>query len=407
MLCIADDPGVRVRALAVEVVITERTAPPIHREAVPQRHRDSGSCRRGAPIGSTSRTPVLPDIVRRVRSAVATARAEDVFLYSAALAFYGLISVAPLVVVALWVTSLLVGPTQIDQAAAELARFSPQALGADRALERVADLGTRLGLVAVVAAVWPATAYGSALVRVLDRLAGNRDATGLRRRGAALLLVCLAPVLMLASLVASYAGATALGDTPGELAVGLTAALVYGFGATVVTVGAIYRVFPAPRSTGARRSTARSSQRPAFRCCPSRTWLTCGSAPTSSAGTHPMLWRRLCCSACGSSPPTRRCSSAIEPPAGSTLPPERRGSRFAVRGLLQNEDMVSTRDKSCRDDHRTAARLTDVRPTARPTIQPALWLTRTVARPMMPPVASTRMEPRSSWCDAPTGGIIP
>jgi membrane protein len=183
-------------------------------------------------------------MIRRASRAVATARADDLFLYSAALAFYGLISVAPLVVVALWVTSLVVGPTQIDQAAAELARFSPQALGADRALERVADLGTRLGLVAVVAAVWPATAYGSALVRVLDRLAGDRDATGLRRRGAALLLVCLAPVLMLASLVATYAGATALGDTPGELAVGLAAALVYGFGATLVTVGVIYRVFP-------------------------------------------------------------------------------------------------------------------------------------------------------------------
>ena len=199
---------------------------------------------RGARIISTSRAPALPDMIRRARRAVATARADDLFLYSAALAFYGLISVAPLVVVALWVTSLLVGPTQIDQAAAELARFSPQALGADRALERVADLGTRLGLVAVVAAVWPATAYGSALVRVLDRLAGDRDATGLRRRGAALLLVCLAPVLMLASLVASYAGATALGDTPVELVVGLAAALVYGFGATLVTVGVIYRIFP-------------------------------------------------------------------------------------------------------------------------------------------------------------------
>ena len=35
---------------------------------------------------------------------------------------------APLVVVALWVTSLLVGPTQIDDAAAELARFSPEVL---------------------------------------------------------------------------------------------------------------------------------------------------------------------------------------------------------------------------------------------------------------------------------------
>jgi membrane protein len=183
-------------------------------------------------------------MIRRARRAVATARAEDLFLYSAALAFYGLISVAPLVVVALWITSLVVGPTRIDQAAAELARLSPQALGADRALERVADVGTRLGLVAVVAAVWPATAYGSALVRVLDRLAGDRDATGVRRRGAALLLVCFAPVLVLASLVASYAGASALGDTPVELFVGLAAALVYGFGATLVTVGFIYKVFP-------------------------------------------------------------------------------------------------------------------------------------------------------------------
>ena len=175
---------------------------------------------------------------------MAIARAEDVFLYSAALAFYGLISVAPLVVVGLWVTSLVVGPTQIHDAAAELARFSPEDLGADRALERVADLGTRLGLVAVIAAVWPATAYGSALVRVLDRLTGDPDATRLQRRGAALLLVCLAPVLVLASLVASYAGATTLGNTPVEIAVGLTVALVYGFGATFVTVGFIYRVLP-------------------------------------------------------------------------------------------------------------------------------------------------------------------
>jgi membrane protein len=199
---------------------------------------------RGARIVSNPRAPALPDTIRRVRRAVASARAEDLFLYSAALAFYGLISVAPLVVVALWVTSLVVGPTQIDDAAAELARFGPEALGADRALERVADLGTRLGLVAVVAAVWPATAYGSALVRVLDRLAGDRAATGLRRRGAALLLVCLAPVLVLASLVASYAGATTFGDTPVEIVVGLTIALVYGFGATFVTVGFIYRVLP-------------------------------------------------------------------------------------------------------------------------------------------------------------------
>jgi membrane protein len=183
-------------------------------------------------------------LVRRARRAVAAARADDLFLYSAALAFYGLISVAPLVVVALWVTSLLVGSAQVDQAAAELARFSPEALGADRALERVADLGTRLGLVAVVAALWPATAYGSALVGVLDRLAGDREPTGLRRRGVALLLVCFAPVLVLASLVASYAGATVLGDSPLEVVGGFAVGLVFGFTATLVTVGFIYRVLP-------------------------------------------------------------------------------------------------------------------------------------------------------------------
>lgn len=185
-----------------------------------------------------------PGLIRRARHAVRAAQADDMFLYAAALAFYGLISLAPLVVVALWVTSLLVGPTQVHHVADDLARLAPPALGVDGALERVADLGTTVGLVAVAAAVWPATAYGAALVRVLDRVAGAREASGLRGRGAALLLVCLVPVLVLGSLVASYAGAAALGDTGVEVAVGLAFALALSFAATVATVAAIYRVFP-------------------------------------------------------------------------------------------------------------------------------------------------------------------
>jgi uncharacterized BrkB/YihY/UPF0761 family membrane protein len=58
------------------------------------------------------------------------------------------------------------------------------------------------------------------------------------------LLVCLAPVLVLANLIASYAGATAFGDTPVELVGGFAVGLVFGFGATLVTVGFIYRVLP-------------------------------------------------------------------------------------------------------------------------------------------------------------------
>jgi uncharacterized BrkB/YihY/UPF0761 family membrane protein len=147
-------------------------------------------------------------------------------------------------VVALWITSLVVGRAEVHHAADELARLAPPALGADRALERVADLGTTLGLAAVVAVLWPATAYGSALMRVLHRVAGDRAATGLRGRGVALVLVGLVPVLVLGSLVVSYAAAATLGDTPLEIAVGLVLALVSGFGATVAAVAVVYKVFP-------------------------------------------------------------------------------------------------------------------------------------------------------------------
>ena len=247
LLFIAHDPDARLRDLAAALDVTERTAygivadltegglrgegegrppqPVPHPGPPPLRdcHRSGAHHRRGprpprrAPRPRVERrgSPATGADRHRARRGVAAARADDVFLYSAALAFYGLISVAPLVVVALWITSLVVGQAQVHHVADELARLAPPALGADRALERVADLGTTLGLAAVVAALWPATAYGSALVRVLDRVAGDRAAAGLRGRGVALLLVCLVPVLVLGSLVASYAGAAALGDTPG------------------------------------------------------------------------------------------------------------------------------------------------------------------------------------------------
>jgi uncharacterized BrkB/YihY/UPF0761 family membrane protein len=60
----------------------------------------------------------------------------------------------------------------------------------------------------------------------------------------ALLLVVLMPVLVLGSLVASYAGAAALGDTGVEVGIGLALALALSFTATVAIVAGIYKVFP-------------------------------------------------------------------------------------------------------------------------------------------------------------------
>jgi YihY family inner membrane protein len=196
-------------------------------------------------------------LVARARRGLAVARAEDVFLYSAALAFYGLISVAPLVVVALWVTTLLVGQAQVHGVAQDLAQLAPPALGVDRALERVADLGTSLGVVAIVAALWPASAYGAALVRVLDRMGGDRAATGPRGRAAALLLVGFVPVFVLGTLVAGYVGSVALGDSGVQSAVGLVLAVAASFLTAVATVAAIYRFFP--RSPPDWRATVRGA----------------------------------------------------------------------------------------------------------------------------------------------------
>ena len=183
---------------------------------------------------------------RRIRRAVASARTDDVFLYSAALAFYGLVSVAPLIVLGLWVTAILVGDDQVHRVAAQLDRIAPRALGADDALERVADLGARAGLVAMVAALWPATAYGSGLVRVFDRItAGQREnRQGLPRRGLALALVAIVPVLVLAGLLAAFLGAALLGDSPADTAVGLALAVVFGFVATGAAIVLIYKVLP-------------------------------------------------------------------------------------------------------------------------------------------------------------------
>jgi uncharacterized BrkB/YihY/UPF0761 family membrane protein len=109
----------------------------------------------------------------------------------------------------------------------------------------------------VAAALWPATAYGAALVRVLDRIGGERGAGGFRGRGAALLLVGLVPVLVLGSLVASYAGAAALGDRPAEVAVGLAFGLVLSFAAAVAAVAVIYQAFP--RNAPGWRATVRGA----------------------------------------------------------------------------------------------------------------------------------------------------
>lgn len=172
-------------------------------------------------------------------------RNEDVFLLSAALAFYALVSVVPFSILVLWVVSVFTGESRVKEVADRLADVLPANLGVEGAFQRVADLGARLGVGALLALLWPATAYGSGLRRAFDRLSRNRDeeAKGLRGRALAFGLLGVVPALALAALVASLLGTKVLGEGPLATVLGWLLALVFGFVAGTLGATALYRLF--------------------------------------------------------------------------------------------------------------------------------------------------------------------
>lgn len=185
----------------------------------------------------------LPGPLRRT---VARARGDDILLISAGLAFYALVSIAPLVILTMWITGLVVGEGRIEQFADQLGKVAPKNLGVDQAIRQIADQGTRLGLVAVAFGIWPATAYGSGLVRAFERLTptGHDDRRRTPLLGRGLVLLVLLPAFVLGSLVAAYAGTQVLGGALVGQVLGIVLALVLGFLGAALTIALIYRLFP-------------------------------------------------------------------------------------------------------------------------------------------------------------------
>lgn len=167
-------------------------------------------------------------------------RDAELMMASAGLAFYALVSAAPLAILVLWVVSLAAGDARTKQMATDLERVMPKGLGAGGALQKVADAGTRLGVASIVAALWPATAYGAGLTRAFDRLSTKRgrDLKGLRGRGLAVLV--LLPLFFAGGLVGTFvvtgllhgivgtALGWVLGATAGLVGAGASTALIYG-----------------------------------------------------------------------------------------------------------------------------------------------------------------------------------
>ncbi len=193
------------------------------------------------------RLPGVPEkVARRILD-------TDVAVFASSLAFYALVSVVPTLLIAFWITGAFIDPDRIRDYGERLAELLPAGTGVDRMFDNLAEVGGRLGIPALAAALWTASRYGSGLLRSFDVLSEEpeRSLAGVRGRLKTLVIVATLPVFVMgALLIASVAGGAA-DDGWLVRVLGWGGGLVGGFAATAVVLGVIYRLF-GPRPIGVR-----------------------------------------------------------------------------------------------------------------------------------------------------------
>jgi membrane protein len=194
------------------------------------------------------------ELLRQLAHEVAwQVRRHDLPFYAAGLTFYAAIAVVPLLLVAWFVTSLVLGDEVVRTLTLALAEYAPTSLGLREGVRSLGEVGPRLGIASLAAALIPATSYGDGLVRALDRIAErDRRAKGLRGRGLALLFVAALPPVVMGELGAVAVLPGALGFTGRFNLVSVGVAFAVGWVSASLLVGVLYRAFsPRPIGTGA------------------------------------------------------------------------------------------------------------------------------------------------------------
>lgn len=178
-----------------------------------------------------------------IRQAVKPGTGQEILPFASGLAFYALVSLPPLVIFSMWAVAQVLPDERVRSLGQTLGEILPPNLGADRALLRVAELGTSLGVASVLGALWPASAYGAGLRRAFVRLSptGREHHPGLRGRG--LVLLVILPLFVLGSLVGALA-LTGLFSDGAIRILGWIVALAVAFAVAWVALVAIYRIFP-------------------------------------------------------------------------------------------------------------------------------------------------------------------
>lgn len=176
---------------------------------------------------------------------VRSAREKEIMLFAGGLAFYGLVSIVPSMILAVWITDAFIDAEGFRRLGQQIEEMTPLGSGASAAIARFESISTGVGVGALISALWPSTAYGSGLVRAFDRITElpERDHQGVRGRLKALLFLVLLPLFLVGALGTSYLTSALIGDGGAGTVAGYAVALLAGFVAAFVVVALVYRVF--------------------------------------------------------------------------------------------------------------------------------------------------------------------
>ena len=177
---------------------------------------------------------------------------RGLLLSASSLAFYGLVSALPLLLIAFAFVETVAGEDLLRSFADQVAEQGPE--GSGQFLDQLIDGGGTLGLVTLLFTIWPSTAYGGGLRRALSRHAeGSESVAGMRGRLLGLGMVLVLPVIVLGGIPMMFLLSTLAGDGAVETALGWTLALAAGSLVATALTTALYHAF-SPPSLGLRES---------------------------------------------------------------------------------------------------------------------------------------------------------
>jgi uncharacterized BrkB/YihY/UPF0761 family membrane protein len=131
---------------------------------------------------------------------------DEFFTTSSSLAFYALISLPPMTLIALWIAGVFVDADTLRDLGDEVSREAPDDVELGEIVAGLVETATTLGFLSVVAALWPATAYGAALAKGFGMVAPEpeREVRGWQGRLLSLALVATLPLVVFGAIAVTF-----------------------------------------------------------------------------------------------------------------------------------------------------------------------------------------------------------